>query len=164
MEQLHRKVIVPLVLIMTLVIVTGAVGAAPKHGTVHIQILNVSDWHGQLDPLVVGTSQVGGAAVLAAYFQADRAANPNTLTLTAGDAVGASPPLSSFFDDEPTILAMNLMGFQVDTFGNHNFDGGLARLQSQIDLANFQYVSANLRNRDANLTGSRILRSLTWAV
>lgn len=140
-------------LIAALVLMTTAnVGAAPKE-TIEIQILNVSDWHGQLDPLVVGTSQIGGAAVLSAYFQAERAANPNSLTLTAGDAVGATPPLSSFFEDEPTILAMNLMGFQVDTLGNHNFDGGIARLQSHIDLAEFQYVSANLRNRDDNLTG-----------
>jgi len=112
MRPLHRKAIVPLLLmIMTLAMVTGAVGAAPSHKTVNIQILNVSDWHGQLDPLVVGTSQVGGAAVLSAYFHSERAANPNTLTLTAGDAVGATPPLSSFFDDVPSILAMNLMGF-----------------------------------------------------
>lgn len=140
-------------LIAALVLMTTtSVGAAPKE-TIEIQILNVSDWHGQLDPLVVGTTLVGGAAVLSAYFQAERAANPNSLTLTAGDAVGATPPLSSFFDDEPTILAMNLMGFQVDTLGNHNFDGGIARLQSHIDLAEFQYVSANLQNRDDNLTG-----------
>src|SRR5687767_12530941 len=144
------------VLIVVSLLMVGAsstsVIAAPRP-TVNIQILNVSDWHGQLDPLIVGTSQVGGAAVISAYWQADRLANPNTLTLTAGDAVGATPPLSSFFPDEPTILAMNLMGFDVDTFGNHNFDGGIARLQSQIDLADFQYVSANLQNRDDNLTG-----------
>jgi len=127
---------------------TMSVGAAP-HTTVDIQILNVSDWHGQLDPI----SGVGGAAVLSTYFKNERAANPNTLTLTAGDAVGATPPVSSFFEDVPTIQAMNLMGFQVDTLGNHNFDGGIARLQSQIDLADFQYVSANLENRDDNLTG-----------
>jgi 2',3'-cyclic-nucleotide 2'-phosphodiesterase (5'-nucleotidase family) len=121
---------------------------------VEVQLLNVSDFHGQLDPLIgAGNAQIGGASALAAYFAADRTANPNTLTLTAGDAVGATPPVSSFFDDIPTIEAMNLMGFDVDTLGNHNFDGGLARLQSQIDLANFSYVSANLANRDANLTG-----------
>ena len=136
---------------LALMPVTSA--AAATQSTITIQLLNVSDWHGQLDPLAVGTTQVGGAAALSAYFQAERAANPNSLTLTAGDAVGATPPLSSFFDDEPTILAMNLMGFQVDTFGNHNFDGGVERLQSQIDLADFQYVSANLANRDDNLSG-----------
>lgn len=153
MKKLKHKVFTLLVLVSLLAVSVSAVGASPNRGTIDIQLLNVSDWHGQLDPLAVGTTQVGGAAVLSAYFQADRAANPNTLTLTAGDAVGATPPLSGFFDDEPTILAMNLMGFQVDTLGNHNFDGGIARLQSQIDLADFQYVSANLKNRDDNLTG-----------
>jgi len=127
--------------------------------TVEIQILNVSDWHAQLDPL----SNVGGAAALATYFQADRAANPNTLTLTAGDAFGASPPLSGFFDEEPGVRAMRLMGFNADTLGNHNFDRGVAHLQSLINLAAddgglvpgdpFSYVSANLRNVEDNLTG-----------
>jgi 5'-nucleotidase len=123
--------------------------------TVEIQILSVSDWHGQLDPKVLGplNNLTGGAAVLSAYWKADRIANNRTLTLTAGDAVGGTPPLSNFFNDTPAILAMNLMGFDADTFGNHNFDAGIARLQSQIDLAEFRYVSANLKNRDAALTG-----------
>ena len=148
MSALPKKFLV-LVLVMAVVITSVGVVSAAPHETVEIQLLNVSDWHGQLDPI----SGVGGAAVISAYWQADRAANPNTLTLTAGDAVGATPPLSNFFADEPSILAMNLMGFDLDTFGNHNFDSGVARLQTQIDLADFQYVSANLKNRDANLTG-----------
>ena len=152
MQNLRRKLLSWFLLVIVALVSTTGVAAAPNP-TVDIQILNVSDWHGQLDPLVVGTSQVGGAAAISAYWQAERAANPNTLTLTAGDAVGATPPLSSFFGDEPTILAMNLMGFQVDTLGNHNFDHGIAHLQEQIDLADFQYVSANLKNRDDNLSG-----------
>ena len=96
---------------------------------------------------------IGGAAELSAYWMADRIANPNTLTLTAGDAYGASPPLSSFFNEVPAVQAMNLMGFDVDTFGNHNFDGGIMDLQQIIDLADFQYVSANLKNLDDNLSG-----------
>jgi len=152
MNSTTRKSFGLVAVIAVILVSTMSVAAAP-HTTVDIQIINVSDWHGQLDPLVVGVTQVGGAAALSTYFQNERAANPNTLTLTAGDAVGATPPLSSFFQDVPTILAMNLMGFQVDTFGNHNFDAGIARLQSQINLANFDYVSANLQNRDDNLTG-----------
>lgn len=121
--------------------------------SVELQFLTVSDWHAQLDPLSTPAGQIGGAAVLSAYFQAERAANPNTLTLTAGDAFGASPPLSSFFNERPAVLAMNLMGFQADTFGNHNFARGLAHLQPMIDLASFRYVSANLKNVEDNLTG-----------
>jgi 5'-nucleotidase len=128
--------------------------ADTRADTVDIQVLNVSDFHGQLDPLSIsGVGNVGGAAALSTYWQQDRAENPNTLLLTGGDAVGASPPLSSFFDDIPTIEFMNYAGFDADTFGNHNFDKGLAHLQEQIDLAEFSYVSANLANLDDNLTG-----------
>ncbi len=144
----------------------GTASADPEGGgqPIDIQFLAVSDWHGQLDPLFVfGEGTFGGAAELAAYWDADRAANPNTITLTAGDAYGAAPPLSSFFDEEPTVRVMRMMGFDVDTFGNHNFDDGIAGLQNLIDIAGdspgheagrpFQYVSANLENRDDNLSG-----------
>jgi 5'-nucleotidase len=119
-----------------------------------IQILNVSDFHGQLDPTdVFGVGNVGGAAALATYFQRDRAVNPNTLLFTAGDAVGASPPLSSFFEDRPTIEWMNEVRFTADSLGNHNFDFGLERLQDQIDLAEFDYLAANLDIPTGELTG-----------
>ncbi len=114
-----------------------------------LRFLNISDWHAQLNPLFVfGQGTFGGAAELSTYFQLERAENPNTLTLTAGDAFGASPPLSSFFDEVPAVVSMNLMGFDVDTFGNHNFDRGTEHLQQMIDIAEFQYVSANLRDPD----------------
>lgn len=144
------------ILIAALLIIgsPGSSAVAAPRPTVDIQILAVSDWHAQLDPLsVFGVGDVGGAAVLSAYWSEDRAVNSNTLTLTAGDAYGASPPLSGFFNEEPAIHAMNLMGFDADTFGNHNFDRGIDHLQQMIDLAEFQYVSANLKNRDDNLTG-----------
>jgi 2',3'-cyclic-nucleotide 2'-phosphodiesterase (5'-nucleotidase family) len=126
---------------------------------VNLQILSVSDWHAQLEPV----SGVGGAAALSAYFDADRAANPNTLTFTAGDAYGASPPVSAFFEEKPAVRAMRMMGFDADTFGNHNFDRGIAHLQQMVDLASapagteagepFRYFSANLDNLAENLTG-----------
>jgi 5'-nucleotidase len=130
---------------------------------VTIQLLDVSDWHAQLDPNDVNGTLIGGASVISTLWQQDRASNPNTLTLTAGDAFGASPPLSGFFDEEPAIRAMRLMGFDVDTFGNHNFDRGVAHLQRMINLAGapsssvagkpFGYVSANLSKLEENLQG-----------
>lgn len=138
---------------VALVVLKAQTGRAARL-PIEIQFLTVSDWHAQLDPLsVVGVGNMGGAAVLSSYWQADRAANPHTLTLTAGDAYGASPPLSGFFEERPAVLAMNLMGFDADTFGNHNFDRGTAHLQQMIDLAEFPYVSANLKNVEENLTG-----------
>ena len=137
-------------LILTAALVLSAAASASAHRrTVDLQLLNVSDWHAQLDPL----NGVGGAAVLSSYFKSDRARNPNTLTLTGGDAFGASPPLSGFFDEEPAVKAMNLMGFDADTLGNHNFDRGTEHLRRMVALADFPYVSANLRNVDRELPG-----------
>ena len=152
-----RFVPVLLFALLLISILTGSgvfTAKAKQRPFVAIQFLTISDWHAQLDPLFVFPADFfGGAAELSAYWMADRAANPNTLTLTAGDAYGASPPLSSFFAETPAVEAMNLMGFDVDTFGNHNFDRGIEHLQSMIDLAEFQYVSANLKNLEDNLTG-----------
>jgi 2',3'-cyclic-nucleotide 2'-phosphodiesterase (5'-nucleotidase family) len=162
-QRIRRGSVATLALL--LVFGTGLLPAeAEPRQPVELQFLNVSDWHAQLDPLPVsGIGDVGGAAVLASYWNADRAENPNSLTLTAGDAFGASPPLANFFEEVPAVLAMRMMGFDVDTFGNHNFDRGIGHLQQMIDLAAaspssqpgepFRYVSANLKNRDDNLTG-----------
>src|SRR5664280_2742747 len=128
-----------------------------------VVILGIADWQGQLEPL----SGVGGAAALSTYFKQDRAAgraaNEGILTLTAGNDVGASPPLSTFFQDTPAILSERIMGVTAGTLGNHNFDAGIGRLQGQLDLAyadasggdsRFHYVASNLSNRSANLEGT----------
>lgn len=159
------RLLVVLLGILALVLPTVALAAPAVPGrTVDLQILDVSDWHGQVVPNST-TPATGGAAQLKAWFDAARAEVPNTITLTAGDDVGATPPLSNYFEDVPAILAQRMMGIQVSTFGNHNFDFGLERLQAQIDLAAstdptvpgtpFRYVVSNLSNRDANLTGVR---------
>jgi 5'-nucleotidase len=143
-----------------LLAVGGSVAAKPgPPPPVTIQILNVSDWHGNVDPV----ANVGGAWNISARWQQDRLAHP-TLTLTAGDDFGATPALSGFFNEEPAVKAERLMGIQVGTLGNHNFDRGVPHLQQMIDLAGaptsstapgqpYRYVSANLKNLKANLSG-----------
>jgi 2',3'-cyclic-nucleotide 2'-phosphodiesterase (5'-nucleotidase family) len=136
-----------------------ATGAKPDPGVVTLQLLAVSDWHGQLDPV----GGIGGAAAIAAYWDNDRTNNPNTLAFTAGDAYGASPPISNFFGEVPAVQALRMMGIDADTFGNHNFDRGVDHLQQMIDIARapqgdqpgtpFRYLVSNLENVDANLDG-----------
>lgn len=148
----------------TLLLVPLGSTAAKGQPTVTVQFLDVSDWHGQLDPVnLVGIGNVGGASVLSTLFDGHRAEVENTITLTAGDDFGATPPLSGFFGEEPAVVAQRMMGIQVGTFGNHDFDRGIEHLQSMIDLAGstdpsvpgqpFSYVASNLENRDAELDG-----------
>jgi 2',3'-cyclic-nucleotide 2'-phosphodiesterase (5'-nucleotidase family) len=154
-----RHVAIAVIAILALSIPTIALAAKPdgRGQTTAIRILDISDWHGQLDP----NGGIGGAEALSSFFKAERAGNPNNITLTAGDDFGATPPLSGFFEEIPAVKAERMMGIQVGTFGNHNFDAGIDHLQQMVDLAGsttevgapFDYVSANLTNRDDNLSG-----------
>lgn len=136
--------------------VCGLVGISPGNAARDVRVItivNVSDWHGQLEPLNIRingkTRQVGGAALLKYYFDQERTRNPDgTLIVTAGDAFGATPPLSSFFEDVPVVEAQNAMGFDIDTLGNHSFDHGLDRLRKLMGLAKFRYVAANIVGPD----------------
>jgi 2',3'-cyclic-nucleotide 2'-phosphodiesterase (5'-nucleotidase family)/predicted AlkP superfamily phosphohydrolase/phosphomutase len=121
-------------------------------------ILDISDYHGQLVPLTETADNlsgggaanpgfaIGGSAFLDTWFDLYRSEAPNgSITVAAGDSVGATPPISSFFGDVPTVEIMNLMGFSADGLGNHNFDKGEQYLRNTlIPLANFPYLSSNI--------------------
>jgi 5'-nucleotidase len=142
-----------LAVLLTLLLCACARPGGEQSDVRRITIVDFSDWHGQLEPVPVTvggvTRLLGGAAFLKAYFDRERSANPGgTLVVTAGDAFGATPPVSSFLDDVPAVEAQNLMGVDVDTFGNHNFDHGIPRLEKLRALARFPYVAANIVGPD----------------
>ncbi|MDF2735241.1 MAG: putative 5-nucleotidase [Chloroflexota bacterium] len=122
-----------------------------------LQILDISDYHGQLVPLTDTSDNlaapganpafaIGGSAFLKPWFDRFQSLEPSrTITVAAGDSVGATPPISAFFGDTPTMDIMNLMGVDLDGLGNHNFDKGSAYLrETLIPRADFKFVSANV--------------------
>ncbi len=175
-------------------------GGAPLGPTMDIQLLSFNDFHGNLEPpsgssarLVIGhtlaagatkptdvTSDsltppgLGGAEYLATHLAEARAGHPFSLTVAAGDLIGASPFLSAAFHDEPTIEAMNALGLDVSAVGNHEFDEGYLELQRMANGgciddgagqnnqnscaahtftgANFDYLAANVKYAGTNTT------------
>ncbi|WP_434042925.1 MULTISPECIES: bifunctional metallophosphatase/5'-nucleotidase [Sorangium] len=149
---------------------TGGQGGSGGSDTVSVQILAFNDFHGNLEPpagssgriTLPDTTQVdaGGVAYFASRVAALRATNPNTVVVSAGDLIGASPLVSALFHDEPTIEAMNLLGLDINGVGNHEFDKGTAELLrmqhggcSPVDGcadgtffagASFQFLAANV--------------------
>lgn len=98
----------------------------PEGRIANVQILGINDFHGNLQsPRSVDGRPVGGAAYLAAYLDEYEARYPKTtIRVHDGDLVGASPLISGYYHDEPTIVASNLMDFDLGTLGNHEFDEG----------------------------------------
>jgi len=107
----------------------GVAFSYSEDGLVSLQILAINDLHGHIDQTeTLGGRPVGGAAYLATYIFERRAEAANTICVHAGDAIGASPPISGLLQDEPAIEVLSFMGFDVGVAGNHEFDEGLAEL------------------------------------
>jgi 5'-nucleotidase len=157
---------------------SGPKDKEPKSNDTHVQLLAFNDFHGHLEPNTPGTIQTGccipnstntawtpmtvpagGVEYFSTYIKSLRETNSNTITVGAGDLIGASPLISGLFHDEPTIHAMNAIGVDVSGVGNHEFDEGiqeLLRMQNggcagadtcQLEPfpgASFQYLAANV--------------------
>ena len=108
---------------------------------VKVRVLAINDFHGNLrpaagglriaDPANPGKTMVvpaGGAEHLATAVQELRQGHPNHVFVAAGDLIGGTPLLSALFRDEPTIESMGLMGLEISSVGNHEFDKGAAEL------------------------------------
>jgi 2',3'-cyclic-nucleotide 2'-phosphodiesterase (5'-nucleotidase family) len=121
------------------------------------QVLYISDYHGNLVPLSQApdtfsgpTWAIGGAAYLKPWFDWYRAESQSggqygTIAVTGGDSVGASPPISNFFGDVPTVWALSMIGLTADTLGNHNFDRGSEYLRTVlIPESDYPYLASNV--------------------
>ena len=118
-------------------------GPVTAAAPVEVQILGLNDFHGNLetprDPVPLrnpdGTTtkiRAGGAAQLAATLQRLRTGRPS-VTVAAGDLIGATPLVSAYFLDEPTIKALSMAGLDLAAVGNHEFDKGGAELRRMQD-------------------------------
>ena len=132
-----------------------------KTGNISVHILAINDFHGHLEP----SNDTVGAEYLATYIKRFKSENPNTIVVSAGDNIGASPLISAHFHDEPTIKALSMMGFDFSAVGNHELDKGLDELMriqyggchpdgclgtSSFEGAHFQYLAANIVNNSTN--------------
>ncbi|MDT0305528.1 bifunctional metallophosphatase/5'-nucleotidase [Streptomyces sp. DSM 44917] len=173
-----------------------AAQAAPQGGgahgggrTVDLQVLAINDLHGALEPPTGSGGRVthehpdgttteltaGGVEYLATGLRDARRGHGRSVTVAAGDLVGATPLLSGLFHDEPTIEALNQLEMDVAGVGNHEFDEGweeLVRLQEggchpedgcyvegrEFGGADFPYLAANVVHED---TGRPVLPPYT---
>jgi 2',3'-cyclic-nucleotide 2'-phosphodiesterase (5'-nucleotidase family) len=135
----------PLILIGVLALVGSLTAAAPPPsaaaGTIDFTILHTNDFHGQLE----ASGSNPGMARVAAVVDTIRATEgaDNVLLVDDGDEMQGSL-LSNIQHGAPVIATYNAMGYDVATFGNHEFDWGQPNLIARTDQADYPYVSANI--------------------
>lgn len=140
--------------LLVFVLLTGCAGGAKAvkrdaTKTYELVILHTNDHHG----LILPNDGRGGLAERATFIKSVRAANPNVLLIDAGD-INTGTALSNMFAAEPDFLAYNMMGYDVATFGNHEFDGTQAKLDKQIAMAKFPFISSNIKTADGSFLGA----------
>ena len=136
---------------------------AAEAGEKHITILGTSDMHGNIwgysyeDDKDTGNN---GMSRLYTYIQQVRAENPNTFLIDAGDDIQGTILTDDLYNktpDEPhpVIAAMNFMGYDAMTPGNHEFNWGIPTMLKILGQAEFPVLGSNLLDKDGRfVTGA----------
>ncbi len=144
MQRLSPLLAAALLMLMQVGIASRA--SAQDNPRVDVTILAINDLHGNLKPPPGGIRIVdpndktkkinvaaGGVEHMSTLIKQLRARHKNSIFVAAGDLIGASPLLSAMFHDEPTIESLSMMGLEITSVGNHEFDEGkdeLLRMQN----------------------------------
>ncbi|OWU70307.1 2', 3'-cyclic nucleotide 2'-phosphodiesterase [Roseovarius sp. 22II1-1F6A] len=124
----------------------------------HLRIMETTDLHVHVYPYDYYSDKpvdTVGLARTAAHIDAIRAEATNTMLVDNGDFLQGNP-MGDYIayergmaegDMHPVIKAMNTLGYDASTLGNHEFNYGLDFLQKSVAGADFPVVSANVATR-----------------
>jgi len=144
----RRSVFLIVAVVMAMIVPTAAFAkpapapAASGH-EVEITLLHTNDFHGRLEADSSGRGGSANVAGVVNSIRADMGAGKVAL-LDAGDVYFAAPAISQLLMGESTIDVYNLMGYDVATFGNHEFDKGQDELAARVAQSDFPWLGANV--------------------
>lgn len=133
-----------LVLVLAAALLAGCASLSARDADlVRITLLQVNDLY-VLEPVDGG--QRGGIARLATLVSEARRENPNTVFVLAGDTL--SPSIESrVLRGAQMVAALNAIGLDLATFGNHEFDFGPDVLRERMAESKFVWLSSNVMDR-----------------
>jgi 5'-nucleotidase/UDP-sugar diphosphatase len=136
------------ILLAAALIALVAMAGFASPGDTQIAIVHWNDLHGHALPFDDhGAVQVSGLPAITTFVGQTRAQYENVLVLDAGD-IDTGRPESDFFKAEPIIVGYNLMQVDAACVGNHEFDNANSVFAQQKALADFPFLSANVKTKD----------------
>ncbi|MBI2015153.1 MAG: 5'-nucleotidase C-terminal domain-containing protein [Candidatus Rokubacteria bacterium] len=140
---MRRRALALLLLAALLAGCASAPGARSDGDLVRITLLQVNDIY-VLEP--VDDARRGGMARLATLVHEARRRSPHTVFALPGDFLSPSV-MSTFLRGEHMVAALDALGLDLATFGNHEFDFGPEVLRDRMSEAKFRWLSANVVDR-----------------
>src|SRR5215813_11296337 len=150
--NLRNKKLPGLAALLSLLVLALAVASQTpvRGGRVHLTVLGTTDLHGNIFPLDYYTDKpdARGLAKAATIIKQIRKDNPNLLLLDSGDTIQGTPleylhNKKNNQPPDPMMLAMNHLGYDAMTVGNHEYNFGLKVLEKARSEAKFPWLSAN---------------------
>ena len=136
-------------------------GVATEGQSVAVRILSTTDLHTNLvnyDYYQDKETQNLGLAKTAVLIAKAKAENPNVVLVDNGDTIQGTPlgtykaivdPIEAG-EQHPMYQALNSLGYDAGTLGNHEFNYGLDFLNKVISSAGLPLVNANVLNAQTN--------------
>lgn len=124
----------------------------------HLRIMETTDLHVHVFPYDYYADKpvdTVGLSRTASLIEAIRAEGTNSILIDNGDFLQGNP-MGDYIayargmedgDTHPIINAMNTLGYECSTLGNHEFNYGLPFLMTSVAGANFPVVSANIAKK-----------------
>ena len=135
-----------------LALLSSVVACSPTDA--YITILHTNDTHSQVEPIEAGKrdGNHAGYARRMGIIEQERDKTPNVLLVDAGD-FSQGTPYFNLYHGRVEVDAMNRMGYDAVTLGNHEFDNGVDTLAAVLKDAKFAVVSANYDVQGTALEG-----------
>ena len=108
-------------------------------------ILHTNDTHSQIEPIRVGYNKgLGGVERRLQYIDAvrEKYGKKKVLLLDAGD-INQGTPYYTVAHGDLEVELVNMMGYDVMTLGNHEFDNGQADLARRLKKCKLKVVTCN---------------------
>ncbi len=129
--------------------------ALAQSNQAHLRIMETTDLHVAVfayDYFADEPNDTMGLARTASIIEAIRSEAGNAMLVDNGDLIQGNP-MGDYYayerglnqgDVHPVVAAMNTLGYDAATLGNHEFNYGLEYLDRALEGANFPFVSANV--------------------